>query len=242
MAEEMLTGGNSTTVVRVDDSVRRTVGPWTPAVHALLSRLRAEGITEVPEPRGVDEDSREVLSYIVGVVPGYPLPEWVWAETVLAAAGRLLRRIHDASTALVGEDLVWQLPTHHPVEVICHNDFAPYNLVFRNGRLRGVIDFDTASPGPRIWDLAYLAYRLVPLTDDAHDGGPPAPERAGRLRLLIDSYEMPYEPAELLAAVAARLEELAAFTDARAAETGRDDFAEHAAMYRRDRDRVLATG
>ena len=47
---------------------------------------------------------------------------------------------------------------------------------------------------------------------------------------------------ELLAAVAARLEELAAFTDARAAETGRDDFAEHAAMYRRDRDRVLATG
>ena len=42
--------------------------------------------------------------------------------------------------------------------------------------------------------------------------------------------------------MAARLEELAAFADARAAETGRDDFAEHAAMYRRDRDRVLATG
>ncbi|WP_016996598.1 phosphotransferase [Kocuria atrinae] len=242
MEEEMLTGGNSTTVVRVDDTVRRTVGPWTTAVHQLLVRLRAEGVTEVPESRGVDEDGREVLSYIVGVVPGYPLSEWVWADTVLVAAAQLMRRIHDASTALVGEDLVWQLPTHHPVEVICHNDFAPYNLVFRNGRLRGVIDFDTASPGPRIWDLAYLAYRLVPLTDDAHDGGPPTPERAGRLRLLIDSYEMPYEPAELLAAVAARLEELAAFTDARAAETGRDDFAEHAAMYRRDRDRVLATG
>lgn len=242
MEEEMLTGGNSTTVVRVDDTVRRTVGPWTTAVHQLLVRLRAEGVTEVPESRGVDEDGREVLSYIVGVVPGYPLSEWVWADTVLVAAAQLMRRIHDASTALVGEDLVWQLPTHHPVEVICHNDFAPYNLVFRNGRLRGVIDFDTASPGPRIWDLAYLAYRLVPLTDDAHDGGPPTPDRAGRLQLLIDSYEMPYEPAELLAAVAARLEELAAFTDARAAETGQDDFAEHAAMYRRDRDRVLATG
>ena len=210
MEEEMLTGGNSTTVVRVDDTVRRTVGPWTTAVHQLLVRLRAEGVTEVPESRGVDEDGREVLSYIVGVVPGYPLSEWVWADTVLVAAAQLMRRIHDASTALVGEDLVWQLPTHHPVEVICHNDFAPYNLVFRNGQLRGVIDFDTASPGPRIWDLAYLAYRLVPLTDDAHDGGPPTPDRAGRLQLLIDSYEMPYEPAELLAAVAARLEELAA--------------------------------
>lgn len=242
MEEEMLTGGNSTIVVRVGHTVRRTVGPWTLAVHQLLVRLRAEGITEVPEPRGVDQDGREVLSYSVGVVPGYPLPEWVWAETILLAAGRLLRRIHDASTALVGEDLVWQLPTHHPAEVICHNDFAPYNLVFRNGQLCAVIDFDTASPGPRIWDLAYLAYRLVPLTDSAEDGGPPAPDRAGRLQLLIDSYEMPYEPAELLAVVAARLDELAVFTDARAAETGRDDFAEHAAMYRRDRDRVLATG
>lgn len=105
-----------------------------------------------------------------------------------------------------------------------------------------MIDFDTASPGPRTWDLAHLAYRLVPLTDDAHDGGPPAPDRAARLRLLIDSYGALYEPVDLVAAVAARLEELAVFTDARAAETGRDDFAEHAAMYRRDRDRVLATG
>lgn len=68
MEEEMLTGGNSTTVVRVDDTVRRTVGPWTTAVHQLLVRLRAEGVTEVPESRGVDEDGREVLSYIVGVV------------------------------------------------------------------------------------------------------------------------------------------------------------------------------
>ena len=134
MEEEMLTGGNSTTVVRVDDTVRRTVGPWTTAVHQLLVRLRAEGVTEVPESRGVDEDGREVLSYIVGVVPGYPLSEWVWADTVLVAAAQLMRRIHDASTALVGEDLVWQLPTHHPAEVICHNDFAPYNLVFRNGQ------------------------------------------------------------------------------------------------------------
>lgn len=84
---------------------------------------------------------------------------------ILRESGALLRRIHDASTTLVGQPGVWQLPTHQPVEVICHNDVAPYNMVFHQGNLRGLIDFDTASPGPRIWDLAYLAYQLVPFTE-----------------------------------------------------------------------------
>ena len=63
-----------------------------------------------------------------------------------------------------------------------------------------------------------------------------------RWRLLIDAYGTPYELTELLVAVAARLEELVVFPDGRAVESGREDFFEHAAMYRRDRDRVLATG
>ena len=63
-----------------------------------------------------------------------------------------------------------------------------------------------------------------------------------RWRLLIDAYGTPYELTELLVAVAARLKDLAVFTDGRAVETGREDFFEHAAIYRRDRDRVLATG
>ena len=32
----------------------------------------------------------------------------------------------------------------------------------------GLIDFDTAGPGPRIWDVAYAAYRFVPLVDHAY--------------------------------------------------------------------------
>ncbi|WP_206064692.1 hypothetical protein [Kocuria sediminis] len=60
--------------------------------------------------------------------------------------------------------------------------------------------------------------------------------------MLIDAYGKPYELTELLVAVAARLEELAVFTDGRVVEPGREDFCGHAAMCRRDRDRVLATG
>jgi len=53
--EEVLAGGNSSSVARAGHLVHRTAGPWTPAVHELLTTLRASGIVEVPEPHGFDD-------------------------------------------------------------------------------------------------------------------------------------------------------------------------------------------
>lgn len=234
---EPLAGGTSTAVIRIGDTVRRTAGPWTPTIHALLRRLRAAGITEVPEPLGLDTEGREILSYRPGEVAGYPLPDWLWVPDIVDQAGALLRRIHDASAGFDHPDAVWQLPSHQPAEVICLNDVAPYNMVFDDGRLTGVIDIDTASPGPRIWDLAYLAYRLVPFVEDA--GEPFAPdEQQGRLDRLISAYGAAWSLGEVLAVVVDRLLELARYTDTRAISTGRAEFVEHAALYRRDADRL----
>lgn len=237
--EEELTGGNSGVVVRAGDTVRRAAGPWSPAVQRLLATLRAAGLTEVPAPLGLDDQGRDVVSYLRGEVVNDPLPAWLWSEAILLDAAALLRRMHDASTELALEDLEWQLPGHRPVEVVCHNDVAPYNMVFQDERLVGLIDFDTASPGPRIWDFAYLAYRIVPLAEDALDGGPPLADRLHRLDALIEAYGSIFSSHQVLVTMADRLEDLARFTDRRATDTGRDDFVEHAAMYRRDRDRVL---
>jgi hypothetical protein len=41
--EIRLDGGNAGGAVRVGDTVRRTAGPWTPAVHALLAHLAGKG-------------------------------------------------------------------------------------------------------------------------------------------------------------------------------------------------------
>jgi Ser/Thr protein kinase RdoA (MazF antagonist) len=204
-----------TVVVRVGDTVRRPVGPWTPAVHALLRHLHANGFRQAPEPLGLDDQGREIITLLPGRVATYPLAGFVWSDETLVAVARLLAAYHGATAGFVAPaGAVWQWPAHQPAEVVCHNDFAPYNLLFQDGRLTGVIDFDTASPGPRVWDLAYAAYRFVPLTDPAN---PDAPypglgEQARRLTRLCDAYGASLaRPADVVDATVARLEELVAF-------------------------------
>lgn len=233
-----LAGGNMEAVVRVGETVRRVSGPWTPAVHALLDAYAAHGIAECPRAHGLDEHGREVLSFLPGeIMAGLP-PAQLWSEELLREAAALLRRLHDVSAPLVGADLRWRQEGREPAEVICHHDFAPYNLLVTEGRLSGVIDHDMAAPGPRVWDLAYLAYRLVPYAEDAPDFPATPGARERRLELLLAAYGMDI-PADHVREVAAeRLEHLAVFTDGRAAETGRADFLEHAAMYRRDAARL----
>jgi hypothetical protein len=157
-----LPGGNMNAVERSGDTVLRTAGPWTPTVHRYLRYLRTAGVTGIPQPVGV-EGSRERLSFVEGEVPLYPLPDWVWHDSVIEQGARLLRKLHDASIGFGLDGAIWQAPVKVPAEVICHNDFAPHNLAFQDGEIVGAIDFDMSSPGPRLWDIAYFATRVVPL-------------------------------------------------------------------------------
>jgi catechol 2,3-dioxygenase-like lactoylglutathione lyase family enzyme len=228
--EEILSGGNMTAVVRVGNTVRRAAGPWTPTIHAFLRHLRANGFDLVPEPLGLDEGGREILSLLPGAPATYPLPEFAWTDATLDAVARTLRAYHDASTGFTGER--WQWPAHEPREVICHNDFAPYNLMFEDGRLTGVIDLDLASPGPRVLDLAYTAYRFVPLTDPANPDAPfrGAAEQRRRLSRLCAAYG-DQEPQAVVDAAAAKLREMVAFIE-RLAAAG--DAAQKAVLERGD--------
>ena len=227
-------------VSRSGDTVLRESGEWSPAVHRLLEHLSSADVHEVPEPRGFTEDGREALSFLEGTVPSYPMPGWVWSEAALVSSARLLRRIHDATerAALVGP---WRSPVRRPAEVICHNDFAPYNLVFERDEVVGVIDWDFASPGPRLWDLAYLAYRIVPLTTASDWGEAFAPAaRRGRLDLLLRSYGTDATAREVLEVVVARLLDLAEFSDRAAIRLGNADLADHATLYRHDAAHLAA--
>jgi hypothetical protein len=233
--ERVLAGGNMTAVVRAGDTVRRAAGPWTPTIHAFMRHLRASGFTMVPKPLGTDDRGREIISFLPGIPATYPLPDFAWSDATLTAVAESLRAFHDASLGFVApQDGHWQWPAHEPVEVVCHNDFAPYNLMFEDGRLTGVIDLDLASPGPRVWDMAYAAYRFVPLTDPANPDAPfPGVDgQARRLKAFCAAYADPgIEPSDVLASAAAKLRELVAFIEREAAA---GDAAQQAVLGRGD--------
>ncbi|GII78834.1 phosphotransferase [Sphaerisporangium rufum] len=247
MIEERLAGGGVNEVVRVGATVRRPAGPWTPTVHRLLAHLAGQGFAGAPRAHGLDERGREVLDFVPGEVAHYPVPGHARTDAALAAAGALLRAYHDASAGFVPPpDAVWYHPPREPAEVVCHGDVATYNCVYRDGLPVAFIDFDTAHPGPRLADVAYAAYRFVPLADPERVGedAPPVPEQARRLRLFLDAYRLDApRRAGLPEAVAERLDALVDHMRRRAA-AGDRAFARHLAdghdrVYHVDREHVV---
>lgn len=228
-------------VTRDGDTVLRDAGPWTPTVHRYLRYLQLAGIDWVPYPIGVNVGTnggvdRERLSYLHGVVPEYPLPDWVWTDDTICQGAKRLRRLHDASVGFGCDGAVWQSPTKIPAEVVCHNDFAPHNLVFSDGKIVGAIDFDFCSPGPRIWDIAYFATRSVPLGAESSANAPGMDQARRRVRLLLQAYgedqNITWDDVVRVAII--RLHDLADFSRRKAEELNKPQLLDDAKAYDRD--------
>jgi hypothetical protein len=198
-----LRGGNvSSGVVRVGDTVRRPAGPWTPAVHALLGHLHAVGFDGAPRPLGIDERGREVLTFVPGVAAWPDNFRLLDPDSRLSRVARLIRDFHDAVESFQPpHDAHWQaLIPAEGADIIAHHDLAPWNLIVGEQRW-AFIDWDSAAPGSRLWDLAYAMHGFVPLSAD------PAHRRAnatGRMRLLADEYDLAQAQRELLVPMLAR--------------------------------------
>lgn len=188
--------GTFSTLVKEGDTVRRSTGPWTPAVHALLRHLERVGFDGAPRVLGFDPQGREILTYVPGDVPRGASPE-VATDRALAAVARLLRRYHRATSGFsLPPGVGWHGAEADPGpgSVVCHNDLAPRNTVFREGIPVAFVDFDLASPARPAWDVAHLAWQFVPIADDegcTRQGWTPPPDRPGRLRILCDGYGLP---------------------------------------------------
>lgn len=170
--EEELEGGRSG-IRRSGQSVIRPAAPWSASVHALLRHIRANGFLQAPEPIELRINGTEVVSFIEGEVSNYPLSAAARSETALVSAAQMLRRYHEATLGFGGINdtvSVWMLPSREPRQVMCHGDFAPYNVVLRGETAVGMMDFDCAHPGPREWDLAYGLYRWTAFHHPDTDG------------------------------------------------------------------------
>jgi hypothetical protein len=227
---------------RQGDVILRPVRPWTSSVHALLAALRRYGFAAAPLPVGLDA-VWERVTYLPGTTGDLDDCIEMRSELALRSAGSLLRRYHDCSALFLRDlaaDRIWQLPARAPVEVICHGDFAPYNVVLNDGEVTSIIDFETAHPGPRRWDLAYAVYRWAPLSSEIGvEGLNRLDDQIRRARILVDVYELSIvERRSLPEIIIARLETLLAFMErqaSRGVERYRRNIEEgHDRIYHRD--------
>jgi hypothetical protein len=227
VTEQRLDGGNAYGAVRVGDTVRRATGPWTPAVHALLDHLAAKGFAGAPRALGIDDQGREILTYLDGETVGSakPWPDWTRADETLDQVAAWLRAYHETVADFVPPaGAVWRGgAVWSPGLIVGHNDSAPYNAVWRDGALGGFFDWDFAAPVPREWDLAFAAFSWVPL-HARHvveaEGFTDFAARPARLRRFLDAYGWPGGTGEFVALVrhrvrsqAASIRELAAAGD-----------------------------
>jgi Phosphotransferase enzyme family len=198
--EVQLSGGftNAGRVSRVGDTVRRPWRPTSPSKHALLDHLERTGFDGAPRFLGEDERGREVLSYIPGSAVIPPYPDWALTDEALVSVAELLRRYHDAVASFDPTGHAWPrpLPARFRGPLVSHNDPNLDNVIFSGGRAVALIDFDLASPGTAVWDVACAARLWAPLRD-ASDMPDELQGRAlARLRLFVDAYGLPARDGE----------------------------------------------
>jgi phosphotransferase family enzyme len=186
MTEVPLAGGDMNIVVRVGETVRRP--PEPAGVRALLQHYERVAFDGAPRFLGVDEQGREMLSFVVGEPAFAPVPS---THEVVAAIGRLLRRAHDAQAGFVPPpDPGWIQTVDEPPEVIGHLDLFWTNVIFRDGIPAALIDWELAAPTSRTLDVALAAtyWAGIRIDEQLVEWGIPLDSRGERLRLLCDSY------------------------------------------------------
>lgn len=177
-----------------------------------------------------------------GAVP-HEMPSWIWSEDTLSDITQRIRQWHDATVDFDSDGTVWNFTADGGTEVICHNDFAPYNCVFSGEEFSALIDFDLCAPGSRLWDLGYTVYRFVPvmppepLGDESECSPFSLEETFRRLDLFLDTYaagdaSLRYSRETVLEACAKRVRATADWTARFAEETDNDSLKANARMYR----------
>ena len=181
------------TVERIGDTVRRPVNRWTPAVHGLLQYLEDKDFQCVPRFLRVD-DEYETLSWIEGEAGTRPWPEVLRTDSGLAQIAGFLKSYHRIVKDYIPfETAEWCVPDlrWQPGLTIRHGDLGPWNTIWLDEVLQGVIDWDLAEPGKAITDIAQLAWHIVPLRGDGFwpkAGFEEPPVLRERLHVLCESY------------------------------------------------------
>ncbi|KXF81933.1 phosphotransferase [Enterovibrio coralii] len=218
---EVLQGGREGAIFRSEDKVYRPAGAWSHSVHQLLAHLVNEGFDRAPKSFGFDDNGNEILSYVKGDVYNYPLKDQIASDEALISASKLLREYHDASASFLAHpafhEMAWMFSKREPAEVMCHGDYAPYNVTLEGNQTIGLFDFDLVHPAPRLWDIAYAVYCWAPFKTNEYDALGDLTAQTERAKLFCDGYGLSNSEREkLVATVIERVQFLVDFMHAEA--------------------------
>ncbi|MGN6204489.1 aminoglycoside phosphotransferase family protein [Humibacter sp.] len=184
--EEALEGGHTTPgVVKSGDSVRRPRGRRSVFAAKVLRELNARGYRWAPRYLGIDDQGRDVLSFVEGATTSHPSER---DERSYAAVGRMLRELHELTR---GSELA------AGGECVVHGDPGPFNVVMRRGMPVALIDWDAAHAGDPLTDVGYAGWTWCIQAV----GGVPVADQARRLSELVGGYGAALPPDTVLAAI-----------------------------------------
>jgi hypothetical protein len=142
-------------------------------VHDLLLWLEEKGLPFTPRFLGVDEQGRDILTYLSGQT--WPDSGSGLSDDLLVQVARIIRNYHDLTAGS-------QLDQGH--ESVAHHELGPHNTIFQENDLIGFIDWDDAAPGTLVRDLANAVWCYVNVDHRKW----PAGEQARRMQLMCTTY------------------------------------------------------
>ncbi len=175
--------------------VTRNAQYWSPAVRDLLLYLQNQGFPYSPQHLGINlANHTERLSLVKGK-SGKDIWERIVSEEGLIEHAKLLRAYHDAVAGYrPNGKILWAFGEQElrANEIICHNDFGPWNTVWQDDKPVGIIDWDLAAPGRVIDDIAYALEYAAPFRDDEEclkwHHFPEVPDRKRRVEIFLKAY------------------------------------------------------
>ncbi len=187
-------------VYRVGKTIVRPAGEWSESVHRLLAFLEKKRL-RVPHPLGI-RDGNEILEFVEGEF----VSPYKWSDEALFEVGKMAAKLHKASAnfPIFPEDRwkTWYLREigKNP-PVYSHGDFAPWNMVTKDGMPKVLIDWEYAGPIDPMVELSRICWLFPQLADDdlAALYDLPSPEkRAEQVRLVCEGYGLPRQKRVLM--------------------------------------------
>lgn len=170
LQEGETSAGSVNKVRRIGNTIHRPSYPWTETVNDFLMHLHRKGLPEIGVPLGVHTNGKSVYTYLPGKAALRP-----WSAILKRAKGLellsdfLLRYQEAQRDYKLPQNITWYVPEDclQSGSIIRHGDFGPWNTLWQDQKLSGVIDWDFAEPGTALQDFAQLAWYTIPLRGES---------------------------------------------------------------------------